>query len=92
MLIRHYLEQGTSKSALARQLGVSRDAIQIRAGELNRDLDDEAVRYGPRSPVPTKLDTYQPIIEARLAAYPELSAIRLFDEIRAAAMPVATRS
>jgi hypothetical protein len=25
MLLRHYLEQGTSKCALARQLGVSRD-------------------------------------------------------------------
>ena len=42
------------------------------------------VRYGPRPPVPTKLDAYKPIIEARLAAYPELSAVRLLDEIRAA--------
>ena len=38
MLLRHYLEQGTSKSALARQLGVSRDTIhrRIRDGELER--------------------------------------------------------
>src|SRR5574339_857420 len=86
MLLRHYLEQGTSKSALARQLGVSRDTIHrwIRAGDLERDLDDEAVRYGPRPPAPTKLDPYKPIIEARLAAFPELSAVRLLDEIRAA--------
>jgi len=27
MLLRHYLEQGTSKSALARRLGVHRDTI-----------------------------------------------------------------
>jgi hypothetical protein len=27
MLLRHYLEQGTSKSALSRKLGVSRDMI-----------------------------------------------------------------
>ena len=27
MLMRHYLEQGSSKSELARQLGVSRDTI-----------------------------------------------------------------
>ena len=27
LLLRHYLEQGTSKSALARQLGVSRDTV-----------------------------------------------------------------
>ena len=86
MLLRHYLEQGTSKSALARQLGVSRDTMHrwIRAGDLDRDLDAAAVRYGPRPPVPTKLDAYKPIIEARLAAYPELSAVRLLDEIRAA--------
>ena len=86
MLLRHYLEQGTSKSALARQLGVHRDTIHrwIRAGELDRDLDGAAVRYGPRPPGPTKLDAYKPIIEARLASYPELSAVRLLDEIRAA--------
>ena len=86
MLLRHYLEQGASKSALARQLGVHRDTIHrwIREGELDRDVDGETVRYGPRPPGPTKLDTYKPIIEARLAAYPELSAVRLLEEIRAA--------
>jgi transposase len=86
MLLKHYLEQGTSKSALARQLGISRDTVHrwIRAGDLDRDLDTTAVRYGPRPPVPTKLDPYKPIIEARLAAYPELSAVRVLDEIRAA--------
>ena len=50
MLLRHYLEQGSTKSALARQLGVSRDTIHrwIRDGDLDRDVDAEAVRYGPR--------------------------------------------
>ncbi len=69
MLLRHYLEQGTTKSALARQLGVSRDTIHrwIRAGDLDCDLDDGLVRYGPRPSVPTKLDPYKPIIDARLA-------------------------
>ena len=86
MLLRHYLEQGTSKSELARQLGVSRDTIHrwIRDGDLDRDLEGDEVRYGPRPPVATKLDPYKAIIEARLAAYPELSAVRLLDEIRAA--------
>lgn len=85
MLLRHYLEQGTSKSALARQLGVHRDTIHrwIRDGELDRDLDGEPVRYGPRRPAATKLDAYKPIVEARLAAYPQLSAVRLLEEIRA---------
>jgi transposase len=86
MLLRHYLEQGSSKSELARQLGVSRDTIHrwIRDGDLERDVDAEAVRYGPRPLVVTKLDAYKPIIEARLTAYPELSSVRLLDEIRAA--------
>jgi len=86
MLLRHYLERGTSKSALARQFGVSRDTIHrwIRDGDLDRDLETMPVRYGPRAPVPTKLDAYKPIIETRLAAYPALSAARLLEEIRAA--------
>jgi len=86
MLLRHYLEHGTSKSALARQLGISRDTVHrwIRDGDLDRDLDTAAIRYGPRPPVPTKLDAYKAIIDTRLAAYPALSAVRLLAEIRAA--------
>jgi transposase len=86
MLLRHYLAQGASKSALARQLGISRDTIHrwIRDGDLDRDLEAAPTRYGPRPAVPTKLDAYKGIIEARLAAYPQLSAVRLLDEIRAA--------
>lgn len=86
MLLRHYLEQGVSKSALARQLGISRDTVHrwIRDGDLDRDLDAGPVQYGPRPPVPTKLDPYKPIITARLKTYPQLSAVRLLEEIRAA--------
>src|SRR5690606_17116764 len=64
----------------------SRDTIYrwIRNGELERDLDTEPVRYKRRPPVPHKLDPYKPMILARLAAYPKLSAIRLFEEVRAA--------
>jgi transposase-like protein len=70
MLLRRYLEQGTSKSALARQFGVSRDTIhrRIRDGDLERDLDTATVPSGPGPPAPTKLDRYKPIIEAWLAA------------------------
>ena len=85
MLLRHYLEQGTTKSALARELGVSRDTIHrwLRDGDLDRDLDHLAVQYGPRRPPPTKLDPYRAILKTRLAAYPALSAVRLLEEIRA---------
>lgn len=89
MLLRHYLEQGVSKRALARKLGVSRDTIHrwIREGELDLDLDEDPIRYRPRPPAPTKLDPYKAIIHARLEAYPELSAVRLLEEIRAAGYP-----
>ena len=86
MLLRHYLEQGVPKRALARQLGVSHDTVYrwIKAGELDRDVDSEPPRYGPRPSVPTKLDAFKAIIETRLKALPELSSVRLLEEIRAA--------
>lgn len=86
MLLKHYLAQGETKSALAKRFDVSRDTIHrwIRTGDLDRDLDASVVRYGPRPPVPTKLTAYKEIVDTRLATYPELSAVRLLQEIRAA--------
>ena len=85
VLLRHYLEQGIPKSVLATQLGVSRRTIHhwITTGQLDRDLEQE-VHYTPRPQIETKLEKYKPIILARLEAYPELSGVRLLDEIRAA--------
>lgn len=84
VLLRHYLDEGLSKTEIAERLRISRKTVGrwIRSGELDRDLD-EPVRYKARTPVPRKLDPYKPIIEARLEAYPKLSAVRLLEEIRA---------
>jgi len=86
MRLRIYLEEGLSKSEIARRLDISRDTIHrlIRSGQLERDLDAEPVRYKPRPPVATKLGPYKAIIAARLEAYPRLSAVRLLEEVRAA--------
>lgn len=86
MLLRHYLEEGLSKSEISRRLDVSRDTIHrlIRTGQLDRDLDAEPVRYTPRPAVQTKLGPYRAMILARLEAYPRLSAVRLLEEVRAA--------
>ena len=86
VLLRHYLEQGLTKSEIARTLNVSRRTVYhwLATGQLERELDNEAVRYRPRAPVARKIDSYREIILARLAAYPRLSATRLHDEIRAA--------
>lgn len=84
VLFKHLLEQGLTKAAIARQLGVSRRVIYfwIETGQLERDLGAAAPRVRVSRPV--KLEPFQPIIETRLATYPELSAVRLFDEVRAA--------
>jgi len=86
MLLRHYVEQGLSKAEIARRLGVSRRTLHhwIATGQLDREQDEKAVRYGPRPQVVCKLDDYRTLIGERLAAYPQLSATRLFDEICAA--------
>lgn len=89
VLLRHYLEAGTSKTAIARMLGISRRTVHhwIETGQLDRELDDDPVRYGPRRPMISQLDPYKPLIEARLTEYPELTAVRLFDEVQAAGYP-----
>ncbi len=85
VLLRHCLEQGLRKSALPKRLGVSRRTIyhSIETDQLNRELDDEAVRYGPLR-VARQFDPFYELITVRLNESPKLTAMRLFDEIRAA--------
>lgn len=87
VLLRHYLEQGLTITAIAERLAVDRRTIQrwVAAGQL--DIDPRAVCYGPRPLVATKLDPYRAIVRQRLETYPELTAVRLFEEIRAAGYP-----
>ncbi len=89
VLLKHYLDQGLTKTAIAERLGISRRTIHhwIQTGQLERDLDRERVRYKPRPPVATTLDPYKPIIRQRLETYPELTAVRLFEEVKAAGYP-----
>lgn len=87
VLLRHYLDQGLTVTEISEQLEISRQTIYrwINGGELDRDV--ERVRYGPRPPVPTKLDPYKAIIQERLREFPELTAVRLLEEIGAAGYP-----
>lgn len=57
VLLRHYLEQSLTKSAIAAELGLHGRTIErwVAAGDLDRDLD-APLRYRPRPPVPTMLD------------------------------------
>lgn len=89
VLLRHYLEQGTSKTELARRFGISRRTVYhwIATGQLDRDLDSQEVRYRPRPPVATMLDPYKGIIQARLESLPLLTSQRLFEELRGCEYP-----
>ena len=86
MLLKQYLDQGVSKAALSRRFGVSRRTIHtwVETGQLDRDLPSEGSCYTRRPPVVHKLAPYTGVIAARLEQFPELSAKRLFDEVRAA--------
>ncbi len=85
VLLRHYLEQGLTKTAIAERVGVSRRTLYhwLATGELDRVVGGP-VRYPLR---PTKLDPYKAILNERLETYPELTAVRLFEEVRAAGYP-----
>ena len=87
VLLKHLLDHSLSKAAIARQLGVSRRLVYhwIATGQLDRDLTGGSPRV--RVGRPSRLAPYQAIISTRLATYPELSAIRLFEEVRAAGYP-----
>ena len=73
------LEAGLSKSAAAKRLGVNRRTVDR--------WRSSAARRGSRTPRAQKLDPYKGILRARLAAYPELTSQRLFEEVREAGYP-----
>ena len=90
VLLVHYLEQGLSKAAIARQVGIDRRTVYrwIEAGELDPDPETGLLpKPARRAPQPCKLDPYRQIIRTRLETYPELSAVRLFEEVKAAGYP-----
>src|SRR5437660_9964822 len=77
VLLKDYLDQGLSKTAIAERLGIGRRTVYhwLATGQLQRELDAEA-RYRPRPPAPTKPDPTKPLIATRLAASTWLTATR----------------
>ena len=69
--------QGLSPTAIARQLGIDRKTVRKYIA-----LGLEPPSYGPRPSRRKSTDTFLPYLRERLAAYPGLTAIRLWRELR----------
>ena len=69
-------EQGLSKRAIAKRLGISRTTVSKYWAE---STNPDKPRYARR---PQLIDPYRDYITSRLDEYPELSAYRLYKEIK----------
>ena len=78
ILLRHYIQEGLSKSAIAQKLGISRRTVHryLMSGQ-------HEPGYGPRPKRRSKLDPFETYLRGRLEDYPELSGVRLLAEVRA---------
>lgn len=85
VLLKHLLEQGLKKTDIAARCGVSRRLVHhwIKSGLLDHDVES-LTSPRVRQSRPAKLEPYQATIRQRLDTYPELSAVRLFEEVHAA--------
>ena len=75
--IRSLHKQGYTIKGIVRELGVARNTVRkaIREGQ--------SPGYTQRKQRATKLDPYKDYLRARLQEFPELSGVRLFEEIQA---------
>jgi transposase len=69
--------QGLSVRAIAKRMGLDRKTVRRY---LQQGLEPPV--YGPRQPRPSCLEPYHDYLQARVLAYPELSAKRLLREVR----------
>ena len=84
---RALLEGGMSKTAISRELVIGRRTATRWAAAERAGRCGAALTYGPRPAAPSVLDPYKEIVRVRLSAYPELSAVRLFRELRESGYP-----
>src|SRR4051794_41763670 len=77
MMILELHRQGLKVSAIARQLGIDRKTVRRY---IARGL--EPPTYGPRAPRQRSTDRFLPYVRERLAAFPGLTAVRVWRELR----------
>jgi transposase len=77
MMILELHRQGLKVAAIARQLGIDRKTV---AKYIARGL--EPPTYGPRPPRTRATNPFLPYLQERRAAYPSLTAVRLWRELK----------
>ena len=82
VVFRAMLKGGMSKAAISRELGISRRTAGRWAAADSAGRGHEALSYGPRTTGRSILDPYKEIVRIRLSEYPDLSAVRVFQELR----------
>ena len=78
-------QQGLSRRAIARALSVSRNTVHklLLGHQEARQKEHSALAPAPaRAPRPTKVDPYQNQVAELLTSYPEITAQRVFEELR----------
>ena len=89
VVFRAMLKGGMSKAAISRELGISRRTAGRWAAADSAGRGHEALSYGPRTTGRSILDPYKEIVRIRLSEYPDLSAVRVFQELRESGYRVA---
>ncbi len=79
-------QAGASQRAIARELGISRDSVARVLTRLADDRNGRAPTVNlPKPPQrrPSMLDTYEPVLRELLARYPDMTSMRVFEELQA---------
>ena len=76
-------QQGMSRRAIARALHISRNTVRGILGDHNAARSERHSALVPRIVVrPSKLDSFRPRIDELLKLYPDITAQRVFEELR----------
>ncbi len=76
IMIRHLLEKGFSKSAIAQELGIDRKTVRKYL------KNKENPKYHRTQPYPSILDSFKEEILLKLGKYPKITAEKIYREIK----------
>ena len=78
-------KQGTSRRAIARALGVSRNTVRTLLAAHAQDRDGAHAALAPRpkrAPRVAKIDAWRPRVAELMARFPDITAQRVFEKLR----------